>query len=149
MEIKDVIIKSNTYKVDLNGKTYVHKIELMESGASQYGNQTCVAHYYAKGEEPLVYDTRYEVGIIKHFDEWCNDYLKGWLDPACEFEKIEPQHFSKDAIVFDGQFRMRVIKPILDDDGSWWYECEAIDFEAPFTREVPQSSLKLAGLGIH
>ena len=51
------------------------------------------------------------------------------------------QKFGVGDIVTDGKFKMKVIMPIQDDDGSWWYECKPIDFEA-FTREIPQSRLQ-------
>ena len=38
----------------------------------------------------------------------------------------------------------KVIMPILDEDGTWWYEVEAISFKAPFNREVKQSDLQMA-----
>ena len=38
----------------------------------------------------------------------------------------------------------RVVMPIQDEDGSWWYEIEAVDFNAPFNREVKQDDLRMA-----
>ena len=52
------------------------------------------------------------------------------------------QNFGVGDIVTDGNFKMKVVMPIQDEDGSWFYECEALDFEAPFTREIPQEHLK-------
>lgn len=38
--------------------------------------------------------------------------------------------------------RVKVVGCCLDD-GVWWYEVDAIDFDAPFTREVKQESLEM------
>lgn len=38
----------------------------------------------------------------------------------------------------------RVVCEIQDEDGSIWYEVEAVGFEAPFNREVKEEDLKLA-----
>ena len=38
----------------------------------------------------------------------------------------------------------KVVMPIKDEDGSWWYEVEAVGLENVPTREVRQSDLKLA-----
>lgn len=46
-----------------------------------------------------------------------------------------------DIAMLEGKFKVKIVMPIQDEDGSWWYEVEAIDFEAPFNREVPQSAL--------
>lgn len=43
--------------------------------------------------------------------------------------------------------RVKIIMPIQDEDGSWWYEIEGLDIEPPFrllTREVPQDWLEEA-----
>ena len=53
------------------------------------------------------------------------------------------QKFGVGDIVTDGKFTMKVVMPIQDDDGNWFYECEAIGFDAPFTREIPQDRLRL------
>ena len=53
----------------------------------------------------------------------------------------ESQRFGVgDIAMLDGQFRVKVIMPILDND-TWFYEVEAVDFDAPFTREVHQDQL--------
>lgn len=52
------------------------------------------------------------------------------------------QKFGVGDIVTDGKFKMKVVMPIQDEDGSWFYECDALDFETPFTREIPQNRLK-------
>jgi len=57
---------------------------------------------------------------------------------------MQRQKFGQgDIVMTDDGFRCKVLMPILDDDG-WWYEIEAIDFDAPFTREVSQSRLEAA-----
>ena len=38
----------------------------------------------------------------------------------------------------------KVVMPIQDEDGSWWYEITAVDFDAPFNREVKQEDLHRA-----
>lgn len=38
----------------------------------------------------------------------------------------------------------RVVCEIQDEDGSIWYEVEAVGIEAPYTREVREEHLKLA-----
>ena len=38
-------------------------------------------------------------------------------------------------------FRVKIAEVIQDEDGSYWYEVEAIDFDT-FNREVPQKQLK-------
>ena len=38
--------------------------------------------------------------------------------------------------------RVKVVGCCLDN-GYWWYEVEAVDFDAPFTREVKQDDLKM------
>lgn len=44
-----------------------------------------------------------------------------------------------------GEFRVKVLEVIQDEDDSYWYEVEPIGFEPPArfkTREVPQSALE-------
>lgn len=53
------------------------------------------------------------------------------------------QKFGVGDIVTDGMFLMKVVSPIKDEDGSWWYECEPVDFKA-FPREIPQHKLNHA-----
>ena len=36
--------------------------------------------------------------------------------------------------------RVKIVGCCLDD-GEWWYEVDAVDFKAPFTREIRQSDL--------
>lgn len=55
---------------------------------------------------------------------------------------MNDQRFGVNDIVTDGKFKMKVKMPIQDEDGRWYYECEALDFEAPFTRQIPQEHLK-------
>lgn len=38
----------------------------------------------------------------------------------------------------------KVVCEIRDEDGSVWYEVEAVGFEAPFNREVRESDLRMA-----
>lgn len=38
----------------------------------------------------------------------------------------------------------KVVTPIQDDDGSWWYEVEAVGLDNVPTREVKQGDLKRA-----
>lgn len=38
--------------------------------------------------------------------------------------------------------RVKVVGCCLDD-GEWWYEVDAVDFDAPFTREVKQDNLEM------
>ncbi len=45
------------------------------------------------------------------------------------------------------QHRVRIILPIQDEDGSWWYEVEGLDLSPSvrlLTREVPQAWLEKA-----
>lgn len=49
--------------------------------------------------------------------------------------------FRQGDIVTDGEFILKVVEPIQDEDGTWWYECEALEFKAPFNREIPQAKL--------
>lgn len=77
-------LKTREYDVSINGKTYRYRIELHESGAAQYGNQTCVAVYDGLNAEPQVYDTRYEAGIKTRFEQWADDFIKGYCNPKCE-----------------------------------------------------------------
>lgn len=49
-----------------------------------------------------------------------------------------------DIAMLDGN-RVKILACILDEDGSFWYEVEPIDFNPPArfrTREVPQEALK-------
>ena len=50
-----------------------------------------------------------------------------------------------DIVTTNDGFRCRVIRPILADDG-WWYEVEAVNFNAPFTRVVRQDQLREVGV---
>ena len=52
------------------------------------------------------------------------------------------QKFGVGDIVTDGKFTLKVVMPIQDENSKWWYECEAVGFEAPFNREIPQDHLK-------
>jgi len=38
----------------------------------------------------------------------------------------------------------KVVCEIQDEDGSIWYEVEAVGFDAPFNREIKESDLKMA-----
>lgn len=38
----------------------------------------------------------------------------------------------------------RVVMPIKDEDGTWWYEVEAVGLANVPTREVKQADLRLA-----
>ena len=38
----------------------------------------------------------------------------------------------------------KVVMPVQDEDGSWWYEVEAIGLENVPTREVKQDDLRMA-----
>lgn len=62
---------------------------------------------------------------------------------AKNYEENE-QAFGVGDIVTDGQFKMKVLKVIQDEDDSYWYECEPVDFKMviPFTREIPQKRLE-------
>ena len=40
-------------------------------------------------------------------------------------------------------FIVKVVMPIQDEDGSWWYEVKPVDFEPPFTREIREEDLEL------
>jgi hypothetical protein len=51
------------------------------------------------------------------------------------------QKFGVGDIVTDGKFVMKVVMPFLDEDDSWWYECDAVEFDAPYTREIQQEKL--------
>ena len=82
-------IKTRKYAITLNGETYHHRVELHESGAFQYGNQTCVAHYDGLNPNPTVYDTRYESGIVSNFEKWADDFIKNWCNPKCEIKVDE------------------------------------------------------------
>lgn len=44
-------------------------------------------------------------------------------------------------VVRDGNFIMKVVSIIKSDD-NYYYECKPADFEAPFTREIPQEFLR-------
>jgi hypothetical protein len=51
------------------------------------------------------------------------------------------QAFGKGDIAMCGKFKVKIVECIQDEDGSWWYEIEPVEFNS-FTREVPQSKLK-------
>ena len=52
------------------------------------------------------------------------------------------QEFGKSDIAMCGDIKVRIVECIQqDEDGSWWYEIEPVEFNS-FTREVPQSKLK-------
>ena len=52
-----------------------------------------------------------------------------------------------DDIVTDGEFTMKVVTILGDDEGgNWWYECAPVDFWVPFPREFRQDRLKPAEL---
>lgn len=38
----------------------------------------------------------------------------------------------------------KVVMPMQDEDGSWWYEVEAVGLDNVPTREVKQSDLRMA-----
>ena len=42
----------------------------------------------------------------------------------------------------DEETLAKVVMPVQDEDGSWWYEVEAIGLENVPTREVKQDDLK-------
>lgn len=78
------VVKSRNYNVELEGKVYKHRLDLCEYGGFQYGNQTCVAHYDGVYSQPTIYDTRYEVGIVKNFESWADNFIKDWCNPNCK-----------------------------------------------------------------
>lgn len=51
-------------------------------------------------------------------------------------------------ITTDNEWLVKIILPIQEDDGSWWYEVECIDervsenIRKKFHREVPQNRLQ-------
>lgn len=58
--------------------------------------------------------------------------------------KENEQAFGVGDLVTDGQFKMKVLAVVQDEDGSHWYECVPVDFKmvVPFTREIPQRKLE-------
>ena len=58
--------------------------------------------------------------------------------------KENEQAFGVGDIVTDGQFKMKILNVMHDEDDSFWYECVPIDFKMiiPFTREIPQRKLE-------
>ena len=57
-------------------------IELFDSPAFQYGNGTSVVVTSDKyKDDARLIDTRYDTGILTHFEEWCIDWLKNNFNP--------------------------------------------------------------------
>lgn len=78
--------KTNKYRVSFAAHPEwdaIFEIILTEksTGAFQYGNRTMVA-VYRNGEFYSCYDTRYTVDIVSTFDRWCEDLIRGMIDPA-------------------------------------------------------------------
>ena len=46
-----------------------------------------------------------------------------------------------DIAMLDGKFRVKILDCFQDEDECWYYEVDAVDFKASFTREVPQGAL--------
>lgn len=68
--------------------------ELKESGAFGYGNRTCLVvteescltDKLSERDRKHVYDTRYEIGIVSDFENWCLkfasvSYRTGGIEP--------------------------------------------------------------------
>ena len=51
------------------------------------------------------------------------------------------QEFGVGDIAMLDQFKVKVIACFLEEDGSWWYEVEPVEFNS-ITREVRQERLK-------
>lgn len=66
----------------------IWELELGESGAFKYGNGTCVL-VTANGKHFDYLDTRYDVGIVQNFAEWCEKYMN------MAFNKDYGPHFEK------------------------------------------------------
>lgn len=56
------------------------------------------------------------------------------------YTEIKPAFKQGDIAMCDGRFKVKVLEVIQDEDGSWWYEIQSIEFDS-ITREVPQSKL--------
>lgn len=72
----------------------VYQLELHESGAFRYGNQTCVA-VLKDGKHIETIDTRYVVGIKENFAKWCEEYTEIFnndLGPSIEWLTVEGAH---------------------------------------------------------
>lgn len=83
-------MKKVSYKVtSKRGRVYLMDLVLTDSGAFEYGNGTAVLFYDGVNAVPQLYDTRYEVGIKEHFEEWCDSFLRNMLP---ETTKIERRH---------------------------------------------------------
>ncbi len=87
------MIEVKKYKVTFAIKpeyNAIWELELTESGAFAYGNQTCVV-VTANGHHHDTIDTRYVPGITKRFREWCEEYLGSAFNPdfGPHFELIE------------------------------------------------------------
>ena len=67
------------------------KATLEESNAFKYGNQTCVGieieNLPSSWNNPMGFDTRYDVGIKSNFDGWCRAYFEDYYGK--NVEKVE------------------------------------------------------------
>jgi hypothetical protein len=76
--------ETRVYKVTFNEEKYntEYTFRRCKSGASDYGNRTCVIVTREKDGYDEYYDTRYDSSVMKDFGAWCVD----WMD----------NHFRKD-----------------------------------------------------
>lgn len=71
-----------------NGTEVIMRLELHESGAFQYGNQTMMVLY--EGDRQMgFYDTRYEKGCSspKSFHKWALEFVKDYVRPTIKVER--------------------------------------------------------------
>ena len=92
MQEQTLKFKVNMIEGLVNGDTIEVKGTLMTTGATSYGNGTCVViHSFLNGRaiQPRYIDTRYVVGITKNFEEFMIDELSAYYgNNARSIEKV-------------------------------------------------------------
>ena len=92
MQEQTLKFKVNMIEGLVNNDTIEVEGTLKKSGAQSYGNGTCVViRTFLNGREgePRLIDTRYEIGITKHFEEFMIEELSAYYGKnARSVEKV-------------------------------------------------------------
>lgn len=85
----DVIEKQEFDVVTPDDETFRYVLTLTKSGASAYGNQTCVG-VEINGKFNCGIDTRYCAGIVDDFRGWAQEWVYAETRAGCLIYPIDP-----------------------------------------------------------
>ena len=96
MNSQDHVYARVEYKVTLEGQVYDFAMELIESGAQNYGNHTTTV-MYCNGKFECAYDTRYETDCssVKRFPNFTDSLIKNYVRPGCVIKRTKVETFEE------------------------------------------------------